>query len=111
MIELYDSLAPPPKAKHILDTLERWYLEDTLDKAQHNPAQVAQHNTLGKAPGAGAGAKVFTKRVVVQGVPKQLDGAACGVFTCAFAELLARGCQPPFEFCQVRTMLIAPDED
>lgn len=41
-----------------------------------------------------------------EGVPRQGDGSSCGVFACAFAELLARGVLPPFYFTQAHNMAI-----
>ncbi len=89
LLQLYDSMPSPGSGLAILQVLQRWYAEDCADKAELRP------------PGLAA-AESLRLEVVTQGVPRQGDGSACGVFSCAFAELLARGVLPPFEFSQVR---------
>ncbi|GBG68138.1 hypothetical protein CBR_g2689 [Chara braunii] len=42
--------------------------------------------------------KSMAGNVVVEGVPRQVDGASCGVFMLTFATLLQHGDRPPFRF-------------
>ncbi|GBG92039.1 hypothetical protein CBR_g54159 [Chara braunii] len=50
--------------------------------------------------------KSMPGNVVVDGVPRQVDGASCGVFMWMFATLLQRGDQPPFWFSSQDILLI-----
>jgi Ulp1 family protease len=42
----------------------------------------------------------WTQEIMEDGVPQQEDGSGCGVYICVFADLLARGLEPPFSFSQ-----------
>ncbi|GBG87714.1 hypothetical protein CBR_g45868 [Chara braunii] len=42
--------------------------------------------------------KSVAANVVIEGVPRQVDGVSCGVFMLMFATLLQRGDRPPFRF-------------
>lgn len=116
----------------ILETLERWYLEDQVEKIEYAPPETAialgmqklavvnnmsgaaHMHSLGKAERRGAAGQHGRGKAsqrgpqhrleVVLGIPQQADESACGVFTCAFAELLSRGIQPPFEFSHVSVL-------
>lgn len=67
------------------------------------PLNDAPPSGLGlRGSGGGASLPPWRKEVVREGVPRQGDGAACGVFMCAYAQLLAAGVPPPWSFSQVR---------
>ncbi|CAK9275720.1 unnamed protein product [Sphagnum jensenii] len=42
----------------------------------------------------------WTQEIMEDGVPQQEDASSCGVYICVFADLLARGLEPPFSFSQ-----------
>uniref|UniRef100_A0A7S0WQN0 Ubiquitin-like protease family profile domain-containing protein n=1 Tax=Chlamydomonas leiostraca TaxID=1034604 RepID=A0A7S0WQN0_9CHLO len=72
--------------------------EQDRPQAASPAAGPKQGRSAGSAPATRA--SMFKKVVVQQGVPRQGDGAACGVFACAYAQLLAAGVEPPWNFSQ-----------
>ncbi len=54
-----------------------------------------RHTSYGQLPGSW---ESMAGNVTVEGVPRQVDGASCGVFMLMFATLLQHGDRPPFRF-------------
>lgn len=81
-MEFYDSMRDAALGARVLSCLEQWFLADCADKGV-----ALRYSRL--------------QKVCIRGLlPRQSDGSSCGIFTCTFAELLARGAALPFAFSQ-----------
>ncbi len=88
-IEHYDSLhATGAATRHALHTLRRYMEDEAADK---------RSGALGADGGGGA---PWACTMQVEGVPRQRDGSACGVFTVSLAARLAAGARVPFSLAQ-----------
>ncbi|GLC36067.1 hypothetical protein PLESTF_000972800 [Pleodorina starrii] len=100
LLQYFDSLGGSrATADWVMGTLLRWLLTDAEDKGVTHGSV----DTAGAAAGAAAEAAAagWRREWSELRIPQQLDGGSCGVFVCAFAELLARGVPPEaFGFSQ-----------
>ncbi|GAQ85712.1 hypothetical protein KFL_002500100 [Klebsormidium nitens] len=86
-VEYYDSLCGPvesARARTITETVLRYLEDESQDKRQRELED----------------RKKWAVKQMLHGVPQQGDGGSCGVFACAYADLLAQGARPPFDFSQ-----------
>ncbi|GBG86785.1 hypothetical protein CBR_g42069 [Chara braunii] len=84
VLEIYDSFS--------CSSSKDFFYSALLDKT------VKFFSTVAGAAGDGRTFDHFAREVSVKGVPRQHDGASCGVFMLMFASCLARGLRPPFGF-------------
>jgi sentrin-specific protease 1 len=85
-IEHYDSLPSGGAARHVMDTLARYMQREAADKG-----------TGGGGQGPGQRWATHSAR---NGVPRQEDGCACGVFAASLGAHLAAGRARPFGLSQ-----------
>ncbi|GIL50911.1 hypothetical protein Vafri_6996 [Volvox africanus] len=106
LLQYFDSLPGDHSktADWVMDTLQRWLETDAADKRV-----VLDEERRGPLSREGAGSSVVSdadaqgwrRESLELQIPKQEDTTSCGVFACAFAELLSRGVQPhEFQFSQ-----------
>ncbi|GBG63613.1 hypothetical protein CBR_g38924 [Chara braunii] len=87
-LEYYDSFLRSRSdfCYRVFDAMCRYLEDERLDK---------KHPNTDVDP-----SRPWRKRLMTEGIPQQEDAGSCGVFMCTFAELLARGYRPPFNFSQ-----------
>jgi sentrin-specific protease 1 len=91
-LEYFDSLhGAGAAAKRVIALLSRYLNDEAADKAAGRPPH---------APPLPPPKQAWAAAVRRAGVPRQTDGAACGVFAASIAARLAAGIAPPFGLCQ-----------